>query len=71
MVLSRLPGRLMTSDVSRRTQEELTQAEYDALRYYDRWLVALRKDVVELGLLADADIDRRVAEIRARRPGKT
>ena len=65
-VLMRLPGRLMTSDVSRRTQEELPRAEYEALAYYDRWLVALRQDIVELGLLSDAEIDRRLAEIKAR-----
>lgn len=69
-VLSRLPGRLMTSDVSRRTQEELPQPKYDALAYYDRWLAALRRNVVELGLLSDAEIDRRVAEIKARRADK-
>lgn len=58
---------LLTSDASRRAQEELDQATYDGLAYYDRWLVAFRRNLVERGHLTEAEIDRRIAEIRARR----
>ena len=58
---------LMTSDASRRAQEELDQATYDGLAYYDRWLVAFRRNLVERGHLTEAEIERRIAEIRARR----
>jgi Nitrile hydratase beta subunit len=68
-LVSRLRGGLMTSDVSRRTQEELPAADYDALRYYDRWLVALRRNLVELGLLSEAEIEQRLRDIKARQGG--
>ena len=57
---------LVTSDVSRRAQEELDQASYDTLAYYDRWLVAFAKNLVERGYLSDDEIKARVSEIRAR-----
>ena len=58
---------LVTSDVSRRGQEELDQATYDGLAYYDRWLVAFRKNLVERGYLTEAEIEDRIAALRARR----
>lgn len=57
----------LTSDGSRRAQEELSAADYDGLPYYDRWLVSFRRNLTELGYLSDDEIDARVAEIRARR----
>ena len=55
-----------TSDTSRRSQEELPQAQYDSLAYYDRWLLGLKKNLIELGYLDEDEIARRIAEIRAR-----
>ncbi len=60
---------LFTSDVSRRAQEELDQATYDSLAYYDRWLVAFRRNLVERGYLSEEEIERRMAELRARAGG--
>lgn len=58
---------LVTSDVSRRSQEELDQATYDGLAYYDRWLVAFRETLVERGYLTETEIKERVASIAAGR----
>jgi len=56
----------MTSDVSRRGQEELGQAIYDDAPYYGRWLLALRKSLVERGHLTEDEIMARVADIQSR-----
>jgi len=58
---------LFTSDVSRRAQEELPAEQYEGLPYYDRWLVGFRRNLVERGYLTEAEIEARVAELRARR----
>lgn len=56
----------MTSDVSRRTQEELDQETYDNSPYYGRWLLGLRKSLIERGHLDADEILARVADIKAR-----
>ncbi|MGZ0186683.1 MAG: ScnB-like protein [Alphaproteobacteria bacterium] len=56
----------MTSDASRRTQEDLGQSTYDDAPYYGRWLLGLRKSLVERGHLDRDEILARVAEIKAR-----
>ena len=50
-----------TVDALRRAIESLSEAEYRELGYYERWLVAIRRLVVECGLVTDAEIDERVA----------
>lgn len=57
--------RRYTSDSSRRAQEELPQDVYDSLAYYDRWLTAFRRNMVELGYLTDAEIDERIAALKS------
>jgi len=57
----------MTSDVSRRTQEDLGQAVYDDAPYYGRWLLGLRTSIVERGHLGNDEIMARVQEIKSRR----
>jgi hypothetical protein len=50
-----------TVDALRRAIESLSEAEYRELGYYERWLVAMRRLVVERGLVTDAEIDERLA----------
>lgn len=56
----------MTSDVSRRTQEDLGQDVYDHAPYYGRWLLGLRNSIVERGHLENDEIMARVEQIKAR-----
>lgn len=56
----------MTSDVSRRTQEELDQAAYDGAPYYGRWLLGLRTSLIERGHLDAEEILARAAAIKTR-----
>lgn len=54
----------------RRMQEELSVENYDAQPYYDRWLAALRRKLVEAGVLDAEAIERRLAAVRARHDGE-
>ncbi|HKK30781.1 MAG TPA: hypothetical protein VKA18_10360 [Alphaproteobacteria bacterium] len=65
MLLRQVDDRL-TSDTSRRAQEELDEAIYDTIYYYDRWLLALRKNLINLGYLTEAEIEAKLAEVKAR-----
>lgn len=51
----------------RSLQQELRDMNYDAEPYYDYWLRALRRKLVGAGLLDEAEVERRLQDIRARR----
>ena len=51
----------LTTDASRRGQEELPQELYDGVAYYERWLLALKSNLVELGYLTEDEIAERIA----------
>ena len=68
MLLRRVDDRL-TSDTSRRAQEELDEPIYDTIQYYDRWLVAMRTNLLNLGYLTEDEIAAKIAEIKARQTG--
>ncbi len=58
--------RHFTTDDHRRTIESLPPEQYHGLRYYEKWVLALKALVVEKGLLGEAEIDARVADVAAR-----
>ena len=59
---------LITVDEVRRALEELPQEVYDEA-YFRRWAAALGNLIEEKGLVAGAEIERRMAAIRARLEG--
>ena len=63
MLLSHPDRGAFKVDALRRAIEEFNAKDYATLRYYDKWMRAVRVLVVELGILTDAEIDARVAEI--------
>lgn len=65
MLLRTVDDRL-TSDTSRRAQEELEEAVYDTIQYYDRWLLALRTNLLNLGYLSEDEIEAKITEVKAR-----
>lgn len=65
MLLRQVDNRF-TSDTSRRAQEELEEPVYDTIHYYDRWLLAVRTNLVNLGYLTEEEINAKVAEVKAR-----
>jgi nitrile hydratase subunit beta len=57
---------IVTTDENRRYVESLGHDAYDTLTYYERWTAALSRQMVDKGILTQDEIDRRVAEVRAR-----
>lgn len=58
--------RLMRVDELRRGIEALEPNAYDNLTYYERWIASIAKNLVEKGVLDQAEIDARIAEIEKR-----
>lgn len=59
-----------TTDEHRRAQESLPPDLYENLGYYERWTAATEALLVEKGVLTAEEIDRRAAELEARRSGE-
>lgn len=58
--------RLMRVDELRRGIEALEPSAYDNLTYYERWIASITNNLVEKGVLDQAEIDARIAEIEQR-----
>lgn len=58
--------RAFTIDAVRRAVEGFSKAEYDGTPYYDRWITAIHRLLVEQQVLDEAEIAARVATVRAR-----
>jgi hypothetical protein len=53
-------------DEHRRAIESLPPAEYDALAYYEKWVVALGQCLVQRGVITSAELARKMVEVQAR-----
>jgi len=60
---------VFTVDAMRRSIESLASADYFGLAYYEKWLQAIRRLVVEQGVVSEAELARKLDEVRARRAG--
>jgi Nitrile hydratase beta subunit len=61
------PGkRAFSVDGLRRVIEDYGEQAYDRTTYYEKWIRALRNLVVEQELLTRAEVETRMAEVRAR-----
>ena len=58
---------IVTVDELRRGIEELPPKLYDSLGYYERWIASLTNIMVEKGVLTRAEIEARMAKIKAGR----
>lgn len=66
MMVLRTNHGLWKTDENRRTIEGLPPEMYDGGAYYARWIFAMRRLLVEKGVLEEAEIEARLAEVRAR-----
>ncbi len=57
---------IVTTHENRRYVEGLGDDAYESLTYYERWTAALSRQMVEKGILTQAEIDARVRDVRAR-----
>ncbi len=58
---------LLRTDELRRAIESIEPQRYEGLGYYERWIVAVEKLMVEKGVLTSDAIDRKAAELAAQR----
>jgi hypothetical protein len=65
-VLARGAHPVMTVDEMRRAIEDLGAEEYDRLGYYERWIAAITRVLIERGLLTVDAVARKLAEIEAK-----
>jgi Nitrile hydratase beta subunit len=56
---------LFTVDAMRRMIEAYGEQEYDNTGYYDKWIRALRNLMVEQEIVTAAEVDAKVAAVRA------
>jgi hypothetical protein len=50
-------------DALRRAIEEFSRADYEHLPYYDRWMQAVARLLVEQGVIGQHELDARLAEL--------
>lgn len=66
VVLSIRDKQEMTVDELRRGIEDLPPDAYDAMSYYERWIHSIATIMTDRGVLTAAEIEARVAEVKAR-----
>jgi hypothetical protein len=60
-----LLSRRISVDQRRRNIEAIAPADYDAMGYYERWVVALAQSLIQRGLLSTEEIARKMSEKNA------
>jgi hypothetical protein len=71
MLLRNKPRGFWATDEMRRTIESLAPETYRASSYYEKWTYAMRDLLIEKGVLTEAEITARLAEVKARHAPKT
>lgn len=60
------PHRLVKVDEMRRAIEDMPPEDYRRLEYFEKWAVGVSTLMVEKGLVTRDELDRRVADLKAR-----
>jgi hypothetical protein len=58
--------RRLSVDERRRAIETLTPQAYDALSYYERWVVALGQTLIQRGLITSAELALKMLQVEKR-----
>jgi hypothetical protein len=66
MYLLRDKCHLVRTDEMRRMIEDMPPDDYRRLEYFEKWAVGVSGLVVEKGLMSREEIDRRLAELKAK-----
>ncbi|MEO0729324.1 MAG: ScnB-like protein [Pseudomonadota bacterium] len=64
-ILSSPAKGIFSVDALRRTIEDYGEQQYDATTYYEKWIRALRNLCLEQGVVDQAELDAKIAEVRA------
>lgn len=65
MVLASAKG-LFTVDGLRRALEDLGPEAFETMTYYERWIAAVTRNLLEAGVFTTAELEARMAEVAAR-----
>lgn len=68
MVLCASRG-LFTVDGLRRALEDMGPDAFERMSYYERWIAAVARNLIEAGAFSVAELDAKMAEIAARGDG--
>jgi hypothetical protein len=68
VLLSGPDRRLLRVDELRRAIESLGAEAYDAMSYYERWVVSLAHSLIQRGVVTSAEIARKMLEVEKRDP---
>ena len=60
--MSVLLSKSIRVDHRRRNIEAIPPAEYDAMAYYDRWIVALAQSLIQRGLITTEELAKKMAQ---------
>jgi len=66
VLLSAPERRLLRVDELRRNIESLGPGAYDAMSYYERWIAAITKVLLERGVITSDELGRRIEAVKAR-----
>jgi len=66
VLLSAPERRLLRVDELRRNIESLGPDAYDTMSYYERWIAAITRVLVERGVLTSDELGRRIEAVKAR-----
>jgi hypothetical protein len=58
--------RRLTVDERRRALETLTPQTYDALGYYERWVLALGQTLIQRGVITSGELAKKMLEVEKR-----
>ncbi len=56
----------ITVDERRKNIEALPPQAYDAMSYYEKWLVAITQTLIQRGVITTGELGRKMEEVRAR-----
>jgi hypothetical protein len=62
------PGtkRLVTVDERRRAIEMIPPKAYDAMTYYERWVISLAEALIQRGIVTSEELARKMVEVEGR-----
>ena len=66
VLLSAPQRRLLRVDEMRRNIESLRPDAYEAMTYYERWIAAIAKVLIERGVLTSDELGRKMEDVKAR-----
>ncbi len=66
VLLSDRERRLLRVDELRRGIEQLGEAAYEDMTYYERWIASITGNLLEKGVLTSDELGRKMAEVEGR-----